>query len=257
MTDRPTIDVPSPPGGWGAPWPNVAEIEAVLPHDKWTLVGGLMMQLHGTYRGIEGLRPTNDVDIVLHVETSRGVASDTATALESLGYTLAPSIDDHTDTAHRFKRDQARVDLVTSAPDLVDVLVADHAAPRVVEKLRGRTMVAIEGGTQALRRTINARLNIMPGRTTTLSVPSPFGAVVLKAAAYRTDSRNRQRHLQDAALLLAVIEDPYTEREHFAGSDESRLQGLASALSDDAGPWRLLPADARANGQAALRILTA
>lgn len=257
MTDRPAIDVPSPAVGWGAPWPNVAEIEAVLPHDKWTLVGGLMTQLHGIYRGIEGLRPTNDVDIALHVETTRGVTSDTATALESLGYKLAPSIDDRTDTAHRFRRDESRVGLVTSAPDLVDVLVADHAAPRAVEKLRGRTMIAIEGGTQALRRTINARLIIIPGRTTTISVPSAFGAVILKAAAYQTDSRNPERHLQDAVLLLAVIEDPYAEREHFAGSDESRLQRLAGALRDDAAPWRLLPADARANGQAALRILTA
>lgn len=53
MADRPTTDVSSPPGGWGAPWPNVAEIEAVLPHEKWTLVGGLMTQLHGIRRGIE------------------------------------------------------------------------------------------------------------------------------------------------------------------------------------------------------------
>ena len=44
---RPTIDVPTPPGGWPPPWPNVAEIEAVLPHQKWTLIGGLIAQLHG------------------------------------------------------------------------------------------------------------------------------------------------------------------------------------------------------------------
>jgi hypothetical protein len=38
VADRLTIDVASPLGGWGAPWPNVAEMEAVLPHEKWTLV---------------------------------------------------------------------------------------------------------------------------------------------------------------------------------------------------------------------------
>lgn len=257
MADRLTIDVPTPPGGWGAPWPNVAEIEAVLPHETWTLVGGLMAQLHGIHRGIDTLRPTNDVDIVLHVETTRGVAADTAQALESIGYELAPSVDARNNTAHRFKRGESTIDLVTSGPDVVDVLVADHAAPRVVEKLRGRTMVAIEGGTQALRRTINARLEIIPGRTTTVSVPSPFGAVILKTAAYQTDSRDRERHLQDAALLLAVIKDPYAEREQFTGSDRSRLQALARALPDSARDWRSLPADWRANGQAGLRILRA
>ncbi|WP_377322541.1 nucleotidyl transferase AbiEii/AbiGii toxin family protein [Pimelobacter simplex] len=255
MADRPTIDVPTPAGGWGAPWPNVAEIEAVLPHDRWTLVGGLMAQLHGIRAGIDAVRPTNDVDIVLHVETTRGVAAETARAFESLGYALAPSIDPRSNTAHRFKRGDSTVDLVTDGPDVVDVLVADHVAPRAVEKLRGRAMVAIEGGTQALRRTINARLQIADGRTTTVSVPSVFGAVILKAAAYQTDSRDRERHLYDAALLLAVLEDPYAEREQFAGSDRARLQTLARALPDAAAQWRTLPAHARADGQTALRIL--
>lgn len=183
MADRLTIDVPSPPGGWGAPWPNVAEIAAVLPHEKWTLVGGLMAQLHGIHRGIGALRPTNDVDIVLHVETTRGIASEAARALESIGYECKPSIDKRNNIAHRFTRAESHVDLVASATDVVDVLVADHAAPRVIEKLRGKDMMAIEGGTQALRRTINARLQITPGRTTSVSVPSPFGALILKAAA--------------------------------------------------------------------------
>lgn len=90
VADRPTIDVTPPTGGWGAPWPNVAEIDAVLPHDTWTLVGGLMTQLHGIHAGIDAVRPTNDVDIVLHVETTRGIASATASALELLGYGLRP-----------------------------------------------------------------------------------------------------------------------------------------------------------------------
>lgn len=170
VADRPTINVATPAGGWGAPWPNVAEIEAVLSHDKWTLVGGLMAQLHGIHAGIDSVRPTNDVDMVLHVETTRGIASETARALESLGYKLAPSVDDRNSSAHRFKRGDSTIDVVTRGLDMVDVLVADHVAPRVVEKLRGRTMVAIEGGTQALRRTINARLRISAGRTTTVSV---------------------------------------------------------------------------------------
>ena len=257
MSDRRTIAVPGPPGGWGAPWPNLAEIEAMLPHENWTLVGGLMTQLHGIHRGIDTLRPTNDIDIVLHVETRRGVAAETARALQSLGYEFAPSIDDRNDTGHRFKRGDCTVDLVTAAPDVVDVLVADHAPPISAQKLRGRSMVSIDGGTQALRRTVNARLGIAPGRMTTVSVPSPFGAVILKAAAYQSDSRDRERHLQDAALLLAVIEDPFVERGQFTGSDRSRLQTLVRALPVDAREWRLLPARWRANGQAALRILTA
>lgn len=256
MAERPTIDVPTPPGGWGPPWPNVAEIAAALPYEKWTLVGGLMTQLHAIHRGIDAVRPTNDVDIVLHIETTRGVAADAASALESLGYELSPSINERSNTAHRFRRGLSTVDLTAGELDVVDVLVADHAAPRVHEQLRGRDMVAIEGGTQALRRTINACLEFAPGIKSTISVPSVFGGLVLKAAAYRSDTRDRDRHLQDAVVLLAALDDPFADRDQFAGSDRSRLESLAHSLIEDSRHWLVLPASERSNAQAALRILT-
>lgn len=108
-----------------------------------------MTQLHTVHHGMGIVRATNDVDIVLHIETRRGLPTAPATALEGLGYQLQPSIDPRNNTAHRF------------------------------ERLRGRDMVRIEGGTQALRRTINARLEIVPGTTTVISVPRPLGALIL------------------------------------------------------------------------------
>lgn len=255
MADRPSLTVATPAGGWGSPWPNVAEIEDALPHTSWTLVGGLMTQLHTIDRGLDAVRPTNDVDIVLHLETTRGVAASTAHALEGLGYRMLTSIDPRERTAHRFVRGAETIDLVTSGSDVVDVLVADHAAPRVAETLRGRELVAIEGGTQALRRTANMSLTILDGRTTTVSVPNVLGALVLKAAAFLTDSRSPERHLQDAAALLCCLLDPFAAREQFAGSDGRRIRALAHRLPDDAPPWRALPLAARREGQAALRIL--
>jgi len=100
--ERPIIDIAATAGG--DPWPNVAEIAAVLPTNKWTLVGGLMTWLHSIHHGLGIVRPTNDVDIVLHIETSRGVASETATALRCLGYDLRSTVDPRDNTAHRFYR---------------------------------------------------------------------------------------------------------------------------------------------------------
>lgn len=257
MPDRPRIEVSTPPGGWGAPWPNVAEIETALPPWTWTLVGGLMTQLHAAFCGIDTVRPTDDVDIVLHVETTRDGPNTAARALESLGYTLLESIDPSEKSAHRFRRGRHAVDLVTTANDIVDVVIADHAAPRAVTKLRGRDMVAIEGGTQALQRTVNATMSIVEGRLTAFSTPSVFGALVLKAAAFRADSRDPQRHLLDAAVLLACLGDPYEVRGQFKGSDRSRLQMLGRHLPVGASEWRSLDADRARDGQAALRVLTA
>ncbi len=214
-----------------------------------------MAQLHTIHRGLDVVRPTNDVDIVLHVETTRGLARDAAGALETLGYETLTSIDPRERTAHRFVRGTAKVDLVTSDPDIVDVLVADHVAPHVVEQLRGRDLVAIEGGTQALRRTINAELSILDERTTTVSVPNVFGAIVLKAAAFRTDSRDPERHLQDAAVLLCCLADPFAAREQYTGSTRQRIATLSRHLPDDTRYWNAIPAAAQREGQAALRVL--
>lgn len=259
MTDRTTIEVASAPGGWPPPWPSVAELASVLPTEKWTLVGGLMTQLHTVHHRLGVIRATNDIDIVLHIETSRGVPTQTATALEGIGYRLLDSFDPRDSTAHRFVRGDSKVDLVAGAveSEIVDVLVAEHSAPTVLETLRGRDMVRIEGGTQALKRTYNARLEIEPGTITTVSVPRPFGALILKAAAYTTDSRDPERHLFDAAALLACIENPFNERESFTGSDRRRLTALGEALPPHHPAWRALPSGGRSDAEAALRILTA
>lgn len=256
LPDRPTIDVETAPGGWPTPWPNVAELCSVLPSEKWTLVGGLMVQLHTVHHRLGVVRPTNDVDIVLHVETSRGVPAQTARALESIGYRLRVAVDPRDNTAHRFVRGTSTVDLVAGDDEIVDVLLADHPAPTVIEPLRGRDMVRIEGGTQALKRTVNARMEITPDTVTNVSVPRPFGALILKSAAYTTDSRDRERHLYDAVALLACIEDPFTERETFTGSDRGRVITLRKALPRDHPAWRTLPSGARNDAEAALRILT-
>lgn len=254
---RPTIEVAAAPGGWPTPWPSVAELAEALPSGSWTLVGGLMTQLHTIHHGIGIVRPTNDVDIVLHIETQRGIPNAVATVLEGLGYLFQPSFDVRNRTAHRFVRGTSTVDLVARAgeEDHVDVLIADHPAPRVIEKLLGHEMIRIEGGTQALRRTINARMEIVPGAVAVISVPRPFGALILKAAAYTTDSRDRDRHLFDAAALLACIEDPFTERAEFTGSDRRRIATLTHNLPTEHPAWRALPEDHRTQAQLTLDLL--
>lgn len=254
---RPTIDVRAAVGGWPHPWPNVAEIARVLPSDCWSLIGGLMTQLHAIHHGIDAVRPTNDVDIVLHIETTRGTPNATANALESLGYEMKDSVDPRNNVGHRFIRGGTHVDVVSSDADIVDVVVADHAAPSVEERMRRMAMVKVPGGTQALRRTVNYRLEIEKGEITTISVPRPFGAFILKAAAYAADSRDPERHLFDAAVLLTCIDNPITERKSFSGSDRSRLLVLQRELVGGHRAWLRMPMPDARRGQAVLRALCA
>lgn len=253
-----TFNVKTPAGGWSYPWPNVAELARVLPTSRWTLIGGLMTQLHAIHRGINAVRPTNDVDIAIHIETARGTPTATADALESLGYAMKKNIDPRNNVGHRFIRGASQVDVLssdTAEEDIIDVVVADHAAPSVEEQMRRMDMVKIPGGTQALRRTANYRLEVAKGEVTTLSAPRPFGALNLKAAAYLADSRDRERHLQDAAVLLACVEDPFAELSALAGSDRRRLAVLGRELVETHNAWLLMPAGDADRGRAILRAL--
>lgn len=253
MTGRERLIVDTPPGGWLSPWPQVAEITRLLGPEHWTLVGGLMVQLHAFAAGIHSVRPTIDVDMVVHVETGRGRVGQIVKALESLGYELRPSIDDRAALAHRFVRDRDVVGL--SGTNQVDVVIADHAPPSVVEKLKGYDMIAIDGGTQALRRTVDAVMTI-DGVEVLVSVPNPYGALLLKSAAHQADSRDRDRHLADAVVLLACIDDPFGIAEgDTSGGDGRRLRHLVDMLGTDHPAWFAVTGDARGRAQAALRIL--
>lgn len=68
--------------------PEPDALDCVLPHEYWTLIGGLMVQLHAIHHGIDVVRPTNDVDLIVHVETGRGRPRTVVEAL--IGHIAGP-----------------------------------------------------------------------------------------------------------------------------------------------------------------------
>ncbi|GEN79489.1 hypothetical protein AFE02nite_12230 [Actinotalea fermentans] len=240
-----TLRVIAPPGGWAPPWPVVIEIASVLPPRSWVLVGGLMVQLHARAAGVEGVRPTRDVDALIDVMAAGVSMAGITGALTARGFAVVePGWPES--PVHRLRRDG----------DVIDVLVADHLPRHAQPRLHRRPVMAIDGGAQALARTQQVVIE-HEGGTVEVAVPDLLGALVLKAAAHIADRRDRERHLRDAGLLASLIADHRRELGRLQGSDRKRLRHLAEALSDpldDA--WLLLPDDARQRGQDTLRILS-
>ncbi|BBZ03936.1 hypothetical protein MCHIJ_33730 [Mycolicibacterium chitae] len=204
-----------------------------------------MVQLHAAYAGLRLTRPTRDVDMILHIETGAATFSGVRHELERLGYALREPVGDG--PVHRFVR--GRRD-----SEVVDVMVADHLPPRWRPKVLRRKVFEVPGGTSALRKTVNCEVTIGTDLVT-LSVPDVLGALVLKGAAYTEDSRDRGRHLDDAAVLACAATDPVADRARMIGSDAKRIRALWAALADQDHPsWIATGATAR-RGRAALRIL--
>lgn len=248
-----TATLPMPAGGWFHPWPNVFELAANLPTDEWALVGGLMVQAHALAHGIDVVRPTEDLDVLLNIEISAAVVTRADRAIAHLGYSLQEPVNARRQTSphYRYTRPSAL------GNETIDVMAPDHASPRAARRLHGRPMFAVEGGTQALNRAMTLRVETGTGDVVMLSVPDELGALVLKGAAYSVDRRDRDRHLMDAAVLAACITDHAAELERSAGSDRRRLRRLATALADPMNPaWLALDPQMRIAGQDTLRILT-
>jgi hypothetical protein len=242
---RQAWQVSAPSGGVQPPWPQLVEIVQAIPHTQWTLVGGLMVQLHAAYAGVQVTRATRDVDMLLHIETGAATFNGVQHELERLGYALREPIGKG--PTHRFSRADRQA-------ETVDVMVADHLSPRRHPKVLGRNVFAVPGGTSALNKSVSCEVNTAVGAVM-LSIPDVLGALVLKGAAYLEDSRDRERHIDDAAILACAITDPVADRTRMAGCDHIRISALWKALQNlDHRSWIATGTNSR-RGHAALRVL--
>lgn len=245
MTDstaRARWRIPAPAGGWGPPWPQVTELVSVFPGDLWTLVGGLKIQIHAVHANLPIHRATIDIDMVLHIETGATTFGQARYALESVGYELRLP-DTRKAPVHRFLRGHQQV----------DVMIADHLAPSRRPTVAGHEVFRIPAGTSALRKTVNCDIEVSDGQTITVSVPNVLGALVLKGAAYLEDPRDRDRHLDDAALLACAIANPRAYAREMSGSDSRRVQSLVTQLRDPLHrSWLAVPPELRERARDAL-----
>ncbi|WP_052595191.1 hypothetical protein [Luteipulveratus mongoliensis] len=112
------------------------------------------------------------------------------------------------------------------------------------------------GGTSALRKTVDCTITADP--PVTISVPNVLGAMTLKGGAYLQDSRDKDRHLEDAAMLAATVEDADAIRDddaQWTGSDTSRIAALSRNLPDSHAAWGAIPSNLRPRAEISLRIL--
>lgn len=204
-----------------------------------------MVQLHAARAGLALTRPTVDVDMILHIQTGAVTFSSVRDDLEGLGYTLLEPMGDG--PVHRYARRR-------TSTETIDVMVPDRLPEGKRPKALRRLVFAVPGGTSALKKTVICEVDDGDGMVT-LSVPDVLGALVLKGAAYMADSRDRVRHLDDAAVLACAVTDPVADRERRIGSDRKRLKALWNQLQDANHRSWIATGTAARRGRAALQVL--
>jgi hypothetical protein len=182
-----------------------------------------MVLLHAMCTGVQPLRATDDIDILAEVLAGSDGLRLMVDAIKPLGF---QPVEDSAGRVYRFARQRDNL--------VVDVLAPDHTPPRwQLRTVRGKDTIQVDGGRQAMQRPALIEV-IRRGSTARIPVPDLLGALVLKAAAWAVDSRDRQRHSGDAALLVSLMQDPRQDRNRFTGSDRNRINKLNKVLDDPA-----------------------
>lgn len=125
--------------------------------------------------------------------------------------------------------------------------IADHLVPAKVPTIGGRKPFKIASGSQALQRTVNCRMTADDDAPVLISIPNVLGALVLKGAAYREDSRDKDRHLDDAVVLCATISSPLDAAIQMNGTDKSRLLTLHKEARGPGAPVLTAPGPSRSD----------
>lgn len=176
-------------------WQTAIDVASTGISASLTLIGGLMVAVHAAHAGVTMRRSTDDLDALVDYVANRGSLIAAKAALARVGFDLTEQ-EQH---AYRFVHVDGRK---------VDLMVADHLPPKArPPRLGQRPAFAAPAGAQALARRDHYTLGFAGGARVELGVPDSLGALVAKGAAYTADNRDRDRHLDDAAVLLACITD--------------------------------------------------
>jgi hypothetical protein len=179
-------------------WSLALEIaEAIGPEREWSLIGGLMVQLHG-FEHDDDLRPTVDIDILAAARKPPAMTEEIASLLAERGAQVAMPPRSNPELGYRFELEGAIIEILGP-----DGLKSD---PKTLD---GLTTFQASGGTQALRRTEVVLVSQDGSPPVAMRRPSLLGAILIKARAVadrRKDKFDSDR--QDLIRLLSYVEDP-------------------------------------------------
>lgn len=204
-------------------WSLTLEIaEAIGAESEWSLVGGLMVQLHG-FEHDDGLRPTIDIDILAAARKPPAMTEEIASLLMRRGAQVAMPPRSNPALGYRFELDGEVIEILGP-----DGLKSDP------KTLGGLTTFQASGGTQALRRTEVVLVSLDGSPPVAVRRPNLLGAILIKArvvAERRKEKFDSDR--QDLLRLLSYVDDPraLARQEQLKPSEKKWLRKVEGSLN--------------------------
>jgi hypothetical protein len=223
--------------------------EAFGVQEDWSLIGGLMVQLHGLQHD-DDPRPTVDIDVLGNSRRQPVMTERLAQILIDRGGEVAMPPRSDKKLGYRFEVDG----------EVVEILAPDGLSSDP-ETVNGLTTFQVPGGTQALGRTETVLVSLDGAPPRTLRRPGLLGAILIKArvvAKQRPEKFDSDR--QDLIRLLSYVEDPrgLAAQEGLKDSEKKWLRKIETDLdAKDPTVVALASPDVLERAHQALALLTA
>lgn len=228
-------------------WTKALELAELLGSDEpWTLIGGLMVQLHAFERGA-GSRPTVDIDLLGDSRSRPAMTERIARVLvDNDGEMHPPPVGDET-LGFRYELDGQIIEVVGSEGVRSD--------PKTIGRY---TTFQASGGTQALRRSETVLVSLDGGPAIAVRRPTLLGAILIKAKVVSVRREKFPSDRQDLIRLLSFVDDPrgIAKDGTLRDSEKQWLRRVESALRfDDPALLELFQDDDLTRARQAFRLL--
>lgn len=229
-------------------WARTLELAAKFESEEsWTLVGGLMVQLHAFERDQDS-RLTMDVDFLGDSRRRPAATARMVEVLTELGAEMALPPRGSERLGYRFEIDGSVIEILGS-----------EGMKRDPNTLGTYTTIQIPGGTQALRRSESIPVSLGRAEPVAVRRPNLLGAILIKARALaRRRSGKIESDRQDLIRLLGFVDDPRAMAADLRRSERKWLRRIEPLLAfEESDLKRLFSAEEMAGAEAAYRLLLA
>jgi hypothetical protein len=232
VTTPQPIDVRPPTAGGRRIWGLVLSLADELgPDREWSLVGGLMVQLHAFEHGDEP-RPTADIDLLGGAKRPPRMTEAMASLLVERGAEVAEPPRSNPSLGYRFEFEG----------DTVEILGPDglRSDPKTIG---GLTTFQAAGGSQALRRAEAVLVSLDGAEPVAVRRPNLLGAILIKTrVVVKKREEKYASDQQDLIRLLSYVDDPRTLRADLSRKEPGWLRDAEASVGfEDPALAALLP----------------
>lgn len=247
--DPPVILISPPTDEASRLWGIALDLAEAFGDMEWSLIGGLMVQLHGLQHD-DDPRPTVDIDVLGDARRRPVMTERMAQIVIDRGGEVAMPPRSDRKLGYRFEIDGEVVEIL--APDGLS------SDPKTVD---GLTTFQVSGGRQALDRTETVLVSLDGAAPSALRLPSLLGAILIKARVVAEKRRNKfDSDRQDLIRLLSYVEDPrgLAAQGGLKDSEKKWLRRIAKKLdASDPTVAQLASPDVMERAHQALALLAA